>query len=198
MVMLIKISLYVLIAVVAGVLGISLGGVYTKSRQSAAEAERLKAREQYLLSNIRGIEAGKSFPDIPLWKPDGVAAVQIRDLLPLGGLVIYTSGDCPACIETVRALGEAIRSTGDHVSPAVIVVQGDPARIIEFVSKESINVALVRDSQQTLFNDYGVVTFPMYFLLDKGQIIRSFGQAQGTGDEFTGLLTQWQHLSEGK
>ena len=33
--MLKKIGLYVFVAVVAGVLGISLGGVYTKSRQSA-------------------------------------------------------------------------------------------------------------------------------------------------------------------
>jgi len=175
-----------------------LSAACIQSRQSAAAAEKLQAREQYLFSNIRGIEAGKSFPDIPLWRPDGVATVQIRDLLPRGGLVIYTSGDCPSCIETVRALGEAIRSAGDQVPPAVIVLQGDPARIMEFVAKESINVAVVRDSQETLYRDYGLVTFPSYFPLDEGQIIRSFGPMQGTSDEFTGLLTQWKHLSEGK
>ncbi len=196
--MLKKIGLYVFVAVAAGVLGISLGGVYTKNRESAAAAEKLQAREQYLFSNIRGIEAGKPFPDIPLWKPDGVTAVQIRDLLPQGGLVIYTSGDCPSCIETVRGFGEAIRSAGDKVPPAVIVLEGDPARIMEFVAKESINVAVVRDSQQTLYKDYGVITFPTYFLLDEGEVIRSFGPMQGTSDEFTGLLTQWKHLSKGK
>jgi len=36
--MLRKIGLYLIVAVLAGVLGISLGGVYTKSRQSAAAA----------------------------------------------------------------------------------------------------------------------------------------------------------------
>ncbi len=172
--------------------------MYTRSRQSADAAQKLQAREQYLLSSIRGIEVGKSFPDIPLWKPDGAASAQIPDLLPAGGLLIYTSGDCASCTETVKAFGEASRSALGNVPPAVIVLDGDPARLMEFVAKEKINVTVVRDSQRTLYMDNGLVTFPMYFLLDQGQIIRSFGPTQGTIDEFTGLLTQWKHLCKGE
>ena len=196
--MLKKISLYALITVAASVLGVTLGGVYTKSRQAAAAAAKMKERQQDFMSNIHDIGVGKPCPDITFWNPDGIATLQIRDLLPQGGLVIYTSGDCPSCIETVRAFGEARRSLRDRVSPVVIVSEGDPSRIVESVAKEGINVAVVRDTQQALPKDYGVVSFPSYFLLDEEQVVRKFGATGGTSAEFTKLLTQWESLGEGK
>jgi peroxiredoxin len=188
--MLRTILLYILGIIAAIGLGLVLGSLYTDHRWAAATATKLEGHQQYLQRNIHDMGVGKPFPDIPLWKPDGVTTVQIRDLLPRGGLVIYTSGDCPSCIETVRALGEARRSLKDKVSPAVIISGGDPTRIVDFVAKESINVAVVRDTQMSLSSDYGVVSVPSYFLLDEKQVVHSFGVTGGTTGEFTKLLTQ--------
>jgi peroxiredoxin len=177
-----------IVTLIGLLLGIGAGRIYREMRRHSAATKLRTTQQLYLEQNIRGIELGRPFPDVPLQDIAG-RAVLPRDYLSSGGILVFTASDCGSCFEAVSALDAAVRRIGADQLSILIVAVGDLPPLLEYMSNESIDLRVVSDGQRSLADQYGVGTFPCVFTVDSLQIVRSIAAGMRTEDEFITVLS---------
>lgn len=156
---------YLAIITAGVVLGIASGRLYSNWKIEAAISEKQNVVREALFNSLQGIEIGNEFPEVIVWTVDESETVTIDDILPAGGILYFIAADCYWCKDALIGLKGALASEGSSHFPVAIVAQGSPdvVRVLE----SELGMKIFVDIQQTLSRDFGVVTFPTCFLIDR-------------------------------
>lgn len=163
------------VAAVGITAGIALGNLYSGTRavmEARAEADQL---QQHLETNIRGIATGQRFPEVPLWDAQGRFGYHLDQLLPDGGIVYYLAAECGSCYAALANLAQAKKILGVNALPIVVVVEGDPAMVVEYVADNGYELDIYQDAEKRFSEIHGVVAFPAFFRIDGSGLVREFG-----------------------
>jgi hypothetical protein len=159
------------------VAGWTLGSIIGTHRAESVANEYRSQLQQYLQDNVRGLEVGEGFPDIPVSAGSGDQEYSIHSLLPDGGLIVLIGADCPTCIEAVTEINDAISQAG--VPPQQVVLLADHnrdiERLLEEMAQRGITLPVYCDVQRTLRKDYHIATNPTFFRLNDQGALLEFG-----------------------
>lgn len=174
----------------AGMVVIGIGlGMWMGMRQAEASRARENAKAQaYLVENMRGIEAGRMFPDIPVWSVDGTNAFSVHELLPHGGLLIYVSSACDMCVGALEALSSAQAGAGRRAPAALVVLNGDPDSLTVRLRSRGLTMPFFRDISQSFERDYHVGVFPTTFVIADGGVLSAVVAGTYSRADFEAVL----------
>lgn len=156
--------------------GWAVGTWLGDARAGLAASKRAVARSDNLKDMVEGISVGNPFPNIDLWTPSGDTARPLDDVLPNGGLLLYTAPTCGSCLDAAHALEAEVKA--GRISPNSIVVSDDCANTLEFEEKlrhEGIELGVYCDAPQALRSVHHVIHNPAHFLLDSAGVVRGMG-----------------------
>lgn len=153
-----------------------------RARQAVRHVTRLPVNSTFVGTELREIEVGKAFPDIPLRSAPGNEPKLVRDVLPYGGVLYYISLGCGACREAIANVATGSSFEDPSIAPVVVIAIGDVEEAAKLIGETRLKYPVLVDIEQILATNYGVVMFPSYFCLDENQTIQSFGSEIRTSE----------------
>lgn len=181
--------LYAGSVVVVGIAGIALGSAWG-TRVGASKSANVQAgMQEYLETNVKGLEIGAPFPEINLWPADGSPAVTTTELLTKGGLIVFVSTGCKTCIDAATALNFAIKSQV-NAPLAMLICRGESDQLRTEMAEHGIDLPLYRDVEDAFIRQYHVLTQPTAFLIGPNGVLSDIRAVSANKSDFTEMLNQ--------
>ena len=117
----------------------------------------------------RPANADKVAPDFTV--SDGENTIHLADYRGKVVLLNFWWSQCPPCIQETPALEQLHRDRPDLAILAVSI-DSDPASYRRFLNRYHVNVATVRDPDQTVAKLYGTEGWPETYIIDRKGVIR--------------------------
>lgn len=179
---------FVVITVVAVVLGTTMGNLYANRRVGAERQARSTELQDYFRQNVKGIDVGKPFPNISLLSADLESTYEAAKILPNGGLILFLSSSCEACFDAIDQLAEAAKSSPHTKGRLALIVFRDGREAERYIKDKGYDLPLYLDLEAALVRDYGIMAFPSYFVLDASGNLSAMGAFEAGKDAMTDLV----------
>jgi hypothetical protein len=175
-----------LICILGWSLGSSFGQLLVRSERAKAASDWQRA----LATEVDGIGVGRAFPSFPVWSTqDSRQAVDVRAIIPNGGILIAAVPSCQACTEVVRAFRQAANQSPSVACPLALVVEGEASdAFVSEVRSQFAGLQVYLDVEQTLLRAHNVTHNPTYYVLDSLGVVRYAGHGLRESDEFLLLM----------
>lgn len=182
--------------VVVPLVGWWLGAAYGEHRADLARNATNADWTRRLAKDVFGISVGSPFPSFPVWSADTLGSgLDVRELLPHGGLLVSVSSSCHACVDVAVALDEARRMRGGNACAVALLLEGDSYQALnDALSERNIDFPVYRDIEQALIRVHNVKTNPTFFTLDESGVVHHLGAGMRTPEEFAALMSALQPI----
>lgn len=167
-----------------------LGTAYAHRRIQTESAATRAEWDRMLATDTTGISVGRPFPSFRIWTT-GVSpeSMQIREVLPHGGVLIAVSPSCHVCIDVAGAFDEAMDALPGAACPIAVVLEGESSgALTEELHKRFSDLPFYDDPDVTLNTVYRIVENPTYFVLDENGVVLYAGFGQRSVEELIAIL----------